>query len=111
MMLNIFGWVMVFMRPSWGFLTFFALCVTILSTVFNLFWGASQGALGDPVMLMALAIAAALEFAIFFVVGAVIVLLRGAKKDGGKAPSEKEIDAELARVRAEAAARDQSSQP
>ncbi len=109
MMLNIFGWVLVFMRPSWGFLTFFALCITILAAIFNLFWGASEGALGNPVILMAVAIAAGIDFAVFFAVGAIIVLLRGARKDGGKSPSEKEIDAELARIRAEAAAREQAS--
>jgi hypothetical protein len=54
---------------------------------------------------LGLAIDFALNVGVFAVVGAIIVALRGGKSEQ-RSPSEKEIDAELARIRAEAARRD-----
>jgi hypothetical protein len=94
----ILGWVILMIRPSWVFLFAFTAAVMVLNLI---------GVLGmstDPVVVVPAVLIAG---AIFMIVGGPIVAIRlwirsrGAKKD-------KDLDAELARIRPEAAAREQS---
>lgn len=112
-MLPIIGWIMLWFRPSWGFLIFFGLCIGVLSLVISLLMLGGVGVL-SAVPIGELATALGADFAwnvgVFVAIGAIIVALRGGKLEK-RAPNEKEIDAELARIRAEAAAREQGRPP
>ncbi len=84
------------LRPSWGLWGVFSIIGAVLFLI------AGIGA-GLPPMVAALN--AAIEGAIFCGLGALIVWLR-LMFSKGKSRQDKEVDAELARIRAEAAARE-----
>jgi hypothetical protein len=100
-MLPIIGWVMLWFRPSWGFLLFFGLCIGVFSLGLTLFLLISAGVF-DQVSTSELFVALASDFVVnvgvFAAVGAIIVAARGGKIE--RKPTEKEIDEELARFRA-----------
>lgn len=111
-MLWIIGLVMLWFRPSWGFLGIFALGIAVLSAL-----GSCVAILNAPEMegaplavtLLTVALAVAIDVGIFAILGAIVVALRGGKIE--KKVSEQELDAELARVRAEIATREPSVPP
>lgn len=110
-MLWIIGLVMLWFRPSWGFLGIFALGLAVLRALISYFAvSALPDFAGQPLLIaFAIAVDVAINVGIFAVLGAIVVAIRGGKIE--RNPSEKEIDAELARFRAEAAARDQQPPP
>ncbi|MGD9814651.1 MAG: hypothetical protein AB7Q23_14270 [Hyphomonadaceae bacterium] len=112
-MLPIIGWIMLWFRPSWGFLIFFGLCIGVLSLVISVFMLGGMG-IFELVPLSEIIVALGTDFllnvGVFVVIGAIIVVVRGGKLEK-RAPSDREIDAELARIRAEAAAREGRPQP
>lgn len=92
----ILGWVILMIRPSWVFLFAFTAAVVVLA------FPALLSAATDPVLVV---VASLINGGVFFLVGGLIVALRlwlrsrASKKD-------KELDAELARIRVEAAAKE-----
>jgi len=111
-MLWIIGLIMLWFRPSWGFLGIFACGIGILSALIGYLGVAnSPEAAGQPfpVLLAATAIGVAIDVGLFSILGAIVVAIRGGKIE--KRVSDKEIDAELARVRAEIAAREGRETP
>jgi len=100
-MLPIIGWVMLWSRPSWGFLLFFGLCVGLLTLVLSVFLLGGVGVF-QRVPVQDIAVALGGDFVwnvgVFIGVGAVIVMVRGGKIEK-RAPTDQEIDAELARMR------------
>lgn len=85
------------LRPSWGLWGLFS----IVAAALGVWAGFSAGY--DPVTT---AIAALTQGVIFCALGALIVFLRLKFGKGGASRQDKEVDAELARIRAEAAARE-----
>jgi hypothetical protein len=111
-MLPIIGWIMLWFRPSWGFLFFFGACIGLLSLAVSVLLLISVGALSSvtlPELLAALASDFAWNVGVFAVLGAVIVGIRGGKIE--RNPTETEIDAELARFRARAASGTDAGSP
>ncbi len=106
MLLIVFGLLLVFMRPNWNFLFFFAGCMAALWAV-QVILGAIEFHAEFPVpqVLFSGIIEIVLRVGVFLAIGALIVKLRGGKAEE-KSPSAEEIDAELAKVRAENAARE-----
>lgn len=107
-MLPIIGWVMIWFRPTWNFLFYFAIAIGVFSLLISFFLGGGVALLATAspyAVALALAIDFALNVGVFAAVGAIIVALRGGKSEQ-RSPSENEIDAELARIRAEAARRE-----
>ena len=90
------------LRPSWGLWGLFS----IIAVALGVWAGFSAGL--DPVTT---AVAAFTQGVIFCALGALIVFLRLKFGKGGSSKQDKEIDAELARIRAESAARDQDQAP
>ena len=90
----IYGFLLVLLlRPNWGLLGFFTLVATALPVVFGL-----RGGLD----LETIVVYGVTQGAIFGVLGTIIVFLR-LKFGKGKSKQDGEIDAELARMRAESA--------
>jgi len=89
------------LRPSWGLWGLFSIAATALFAV----GGISTGY--DPVSVV---IAVAIQGVIFCGLGALIVFLRLKFGKGGRSRQDKEIDAELVRIRAETAAREVQQQ-
>ena len=83
------------LRPSWGLWGLFSILAVCLFVAAGFFAGF------DPVSTV---IGAGIQGVIFCGLGALIVFLR-LKFSGGNSRKDKEVDAELARIRAEAAAR------
>lgn len=107
-MLPIIGWVLIWTRPTWNFLFYFAIAIGVLSMVASLFLGGGMALLATEqplTVLLALGVDFVLNVGVFAAVGAIIVAIRGGKSEE-RTPSEAEIDNELARVRAEAAKRE-----
>lgn len=99
-------WIALWRWRSWGALAFFTLVLATIQTVFGyLSNSAAPEAAGWPwyMVLAATLVDVSVNVGIFAAVGAIIVWLRGGKFE--RKVSEADIDAELARVRAEAAAR------
>ena len=100
-MAHILGWVILLFQPRWVFL--FAFTAAII-------------ALGSPILFTAgdkeeIFIAAGLVFvngAVFMAIGGPIVAVRKWLQSRSQKSEDKGIDAELARIRAEAAAREQA---
>ncbi|GAM97697.1 hypothetical protein U91I_01324 [alpha proteobacterium U9-1i] len=90
------------LRPNWGLWGVFSIVAVALGV-----W-AGLGAGYDAVTT---AIAAVTQGVIFCALGALIVFLRLKFGKGGKSKQDKEVDAELARIRAEAAARENQPPP
>ncbi len=90
------------LRPSWGLWGLFSILAGALAV-----WAGFSAGL-DP---MTTAIGAIIQGAIFCALGALIVFLRLKFGKGGSSKQDKEVDAELARIRAEAAARENQQQP
>lgn len=112
MIIAIVLWIALWRFRSWSFLFGFTAVLAVLLGVIGYFNNAaSPEAAGLPwiAILIATLIDVALNVGIFFVVGAAIVHFRGGKIE--KKVSESEIDAELARIRAEAAARGEPPPP
>lgn len=110
MIFAIVFWIALWRFRSWSFLFAFAAVLAVLVGVTAYFGNAAAPELaGLPwfAVLIATLIDVALNVGIFAAVGAAIVHFRGGKLE--KKVSESEIDAELARVRADAAARDNPS--
>jgi hypothetical protein len=108
MVFLIVGWIALWRWRSWGLLGFYSAALALLQGFFGFQTNLAAPELaGMPwtVALLATAIDVGLFVGVFAIVGAIIVWRRGGKFEG-KSPSEAEIDAELARIRAEAAARD-----
>jgi hypothetical protein len=99
----IYGFLLILLlRPSWGLWGLFSIAAAVLFAVGGIFAGY------DPV---SVAIATIIQGVIFCGLGALIVFLRLKFGKGGSSRKDKEIDAELARIRAEAATRDSSQTP
>ncbi|KAF0170228.1 MAG: hypothetical protein IV086_07775 [Hyphomonadaceae bacterium] len=106
MLLMVFGLLLVLMRPNWNFLFFFAGCIAALWAV-QVILGAIEFHAEYPVpqILFSGTIMIVVRVGVFLAIGALIVKLRGGKAEE-KGPSAQEIDAELAKMRAEKAARE-----
>jgi len=89
------------LRPSWGLWGFFSIVAASLGL-----WAGFSAHL-EPIVA---ATAAFMQGAIFCALGALIVFLRLRFGKGGRSRQDKDIDAELARMRAEAAAREGQQQ-
>lgn len=89
------------LRPSWGLWGVFCIVAAVLFAI------AGFAAGHDPITVT---IGVLIEGTIFCGLGALIVFLR-LKFGKSNARQDKEIDAELARIRAEAATRDNQQQP
>lgn len=91
------------LRPSWGLWGLFS----VVAAALGVWAGFSAGY--DPITT---AVAAFIQGVIFCGLGALIVFLRlrFRKGKGNNSTQDKEIDAELARIRAEAAAREAQQQ-
>jgi len=108
MIFMIVGWIALWRWRSWGLLGFYSAALALLQGFFGFQSNLEAPELaGLPwtVALLATAIDVAILVGVFAIVGAIIVWRRGGKFER-KAPGEAEIDAELARIRAEAAARE-----
>ena len=107
MFLLIVGWAMLWFRPAWWFWSGFSLCYAALTGFIYYVRAANDPQSADlpmEVVLLAAAIDTVVGVAIFAAVGAIIVVVRTRRAKPGR--KEAEIDAELARMRAEAAARE-----
>lgn len=107
-MLPIIGWVLIWMRPTWNFLFYYAIAIGVFSLLISFFLGGGIALLATMpplAVVLALAIDFAWNVGVFAIVGAIIVAVRGGKSEE-RTPSAAEIDNELARVRAEAAKRE-----
>lgn len=110
MVFMIVGWIALWRWRSWGLLGFYSVSLALLQGLLGF-----QGNLEAPELaglpwtaaLLATAIDVGISVGVFAIVGAIIVWRRGGKFER-KAPREAEIDAELAQIRAEAAAREGS---
>ena len=85
------------LRPSWGLWGLFSIVAAVLFAL---------GGMGAGLPPEVAAIGALTEGTIFCGLGALIVFLRLRFGKGSSSRQDKEVDAELARIRAEAAARD-----
>lgn len=90
------------LRPSWGLWGLFSVVGAALFLVAGF-------AAGLPPAFAA--INALIQGAIFCGLGAIIVFLRLKFGKGGNSRQDKEVDAELARIRAEASARENQNPP
>jgi hypothetical protein len=91
------------LRPSWGLWGLFSIVAAVLFVL------AGMGAGFEAQVAL---IGAVIQGAVFCGLGALIVFLRLKFGKGGNSRQDKEVDAELARIRAEAAAREaQQQQP
>lgn len=90
------------LRPGWGLWGVFSIVAAVL------FLLAGMGA-GHPPEIAA--VGALIEGAVFCGLGALIVFLRLKFGKGGGSKQDKDIDAELVRIRAEAAAREAQQPP
>ncbi|MBT9444409.1 MAG: hypothetical protein IV086_01780 [Hyphomonadaceae bacterium] len=99
-MIYIAGWVLLWFKPFYQFLLFFAGALGVLAIFLGVLPAAPENRLFAVV-------AAALNVCLFLIVGAGVVALRkwmaSRAKVSGK---EKALDAEMARIRADIAARD-----
>ncbi|MEZ6022238.1 MAG: hypothetical protein R3C16_02220 [Hyphomonadaceae bacterium] len=100
-MAHILGWVILLFQPRWVFLFAFAAAIMALSSPI-LFQPDSDPRFGAILMF--------LNAAIFMAVGGPIVAIRLWLRSR-KSRTDKDIDAELARIRAEAAAREGGQPP
>lgn len=99
----IYGFLLILLlRPSWGLWGMFSIAAAVLFVAAGLFAGY------DPVTT---AIGAVIQGVIFCGLGALIVFLRLKFGKGGSSRQDKDVDAELARIRAEAAARENQQPP
>lgn len=89
------------LRPSWGLWGLFSIVAAVLFAAGGLFGGL------DPI---STAVITLFNGAIFCALGALIVFLRLKFGKGGKSRQDREVDAELVRIRAEAAAREAQQQ-
>ncbi len=90
------------LRPSWGLWGVFSIIAAVLFVL---------SAIGANIAPEVALVGAFIEGVVFCGLGALIVFLRLRFGKGGNAKQDKEIDAELARIRAEAAARDSQQPP
>lgn len=90
------------LRPSWGLWGLFSIVAAVLGV-----WAGFSAGL-DPVTTT---VGALIQGVIFCALGALIVFLRLKFGKGGSSKQDKEVDAELARIRAEAARRENQPQP
>lgn len=99
----IYGFLLILLlRPSWGLWGLFSISAAVLFVLSGLFAGL------DPIVT---AVGAAIQGAVFCGLGALIVFLRLKFGKGGTSKQDKDVDAELARIRAEAAAREAQQPP
>ena len=109
MLIKIILWIALWRWRSWNALASFSVALAAIQLFFGyVSVSAMPQTEGWPwyAVLAATSVDVALSVAIFATVGAAIVWFRGGKVE--KRVSEAEIDAELARVRAEAKAREQA---
>ncbi len=103
----VYGFLLVLLlRPSWPLLNFFAAGSAVLMLVAGYFVGEPTPDLTPAQRMIGVVIGTAITMAVFYAVGALIVWLRTRKK---QSRSDKQLDDEMARIRAEIAVRD--SQP
>ncbi len=93
--------IILLLRPSWGLWGLFSIVALALGV-----WAGFNAGL-DPITT---AVAAGIQGVIFCALGALIVFLR-LKFGKGRSRQDKDVDAELARIRAEAAARETPPTP
>src|SRR5262245_25110893 len=113
-MIWIIGWILLWFRPEYKFVLFFALGLTILNLIFLVLFSGipavifNDGVL-DPYAFVEFLVLYLLQIwitvGVFFAVGAAIVALRKWMKSRKPAGDDK-LDAEMERIRADIAARD-----
>jgi hypothetical protein len=90
------------LRPSWGLWGLFSIAAAVLFVVAGFVAGF------DPVTSV---LGGSIQGVIFCGLGALIVFLRLKLGKGGNSRQDKEVDAELARIRAQGAARETQQPP